>query len=200
MQLFFDLQIAANWYNKRKKCPKRFLIVEGNADKKEIKALSALDLRGVSYIRLTHAPAVTMELCSGIGTEYNAKHVKNIFLTNKQGTKFYLLLMSAEKEFRTSAVSKTIGVPRLSFAAAESLREITGLEGGEVSVMCVVNDCAKKALSEGKLRVVIDRDVLERENVCVHPNIPTSTLVIKTSELLRFLGEEGVAFTAIEIF
>lgn len=165
----------------------------------EANVLYRLSSREISYKRLTHAPAVTMELCEGIGSEYNAKHVKNLFLTNRSGTKFYLLLMSADKEFRTSAVSKAIGVSRLSFASEESLFSVTGLKGGAVSVMAVVNPSAKKTIEEGALSIVFDRDVLLRENICVHPNVPTATLVLKTEDLLRFLEEEGAAYTVIDV-
>ena len=33
----------------------------------EAAAAHALEAAGISYIRLTHAPAATMELCRGIG-------------------------------------------------------------------------------------------------------------------------------------
>ncbi|MBO4384623.1 MAG: prolyl-tRNA synthetase associated domain-containing protein [Clostridia bacterium] len=168
-------------------------------DENESRAISELEAHGISCIRITHEPAVTMELCMGIGEEYGARHVKNLFLTNRSETRFCLLLMSAEKEFRTSAVSKAIGVSRLSFASEEKLNVVMGLVGGAVSVMGIVNDCARKAYSEGKLSVVFDADVLKREMICVHPNVPTSTLVLKTSDLVRFLEEKGVAYKVINI-
>ncbi|MBO4848826.1 MAG: hypothetical protein J5586_06715 [Clostridia bacterium] len=163
------------------------------------KAISALEKAGVGFVLLRHPAANTMELCRGIGEEYGARHCKNLFLTNKRGTEFRLLLMDPEKPFRTSDVSRKLGVTRMSFASAEQLRAVTGLEEGSVSVMCVVNEPARASLAGGALHVVMDAALLSREMICVHPNDCRMTLVLRTEELLRFLASEGITPALVEI-
>lgn len=158
-----------------------------------------LESLGIQYRLLTHARANSMELCRGIGEEYGAKHCKNLFLTNRGGTIFKLLMMEDQKPFHTSAVSRSLGVSRLSFADSEQLKSVLGLEPGFVSVMGLVNHCAREAAAKGMLEVVIDGDLLERELICVHPNTDTATLVISTGDLKRFISEIGFRITVIEI-
>ncbi len=165
----------------------------------EIGPIEALKNAGIDFVRLTHPEASTMELCRGIGAEYGAEHCKNLFLANKHGTRFFLLLMEADKPYKTSEVSRRLGSTRLSFGTPEQLLNVLGLTGGKVSVMGMVNKCALEAYREGKLSVAIDRDLFKKERICVHPNTGTASLVIRTSDIERFLGFLGVGFTAIEV-
>ena len=165
----------------------------------ELAPLRALDELGIHYVRIAHPPANTMELCEGIGGEYGARHCKNLFLTNRGGNNFFLLLMSPDKPYRTSDVSKKLGVSRLSFASAEQLKTVLGLAQGSVSVMGMVNDSAKAAYLEGRLHIAIDADLLERPSICVHPNTNTATLVLSTADLIRFLNELGYEYSALQI-
>lgn len=161
--------------------------------------MAALAEAGVNCIMLTHPAANTMELCRGIGGEYGARHCKNLFLTNKRGSEFRLLLMHPDKPFRTSEVSKALGVTRMSFASNEQLQEVLGLEPGCVSVMGLVNECAKRAYADGRLFVAIDEDILKWKRICVHPNTDEATLVIETSGLLRLLEHLGAEYSVLRI-
>lgn len=165
----------------------------------ELGAIRALADAGVEFIRLTHPAADTMELCRGIGAEYGASHCKNLFLVNKRGDRFCLLLMAPDKPFRTSEVSKALGVTRMSFASPDQLKEVLGLEPGCVSVMGLVNECAKKAYAEGRLFIAIDEELLSREHICVHPNTDKATLVIETKGLIRLLEHLGLDHSVIGI-
>ena len=165
----------------------------------ERKPLSMLEEAGVGYVRLTHPAADTMELCRGIGEEYGARHPKNLFLANKHGTEFFLLLMDAQKPYRTSVVSKLLGSTRLSFGSPEQLNSVMGLKQGSVSVLGFTNECALEAYRAGKLHLVFDSDVIARERILVHPNDNRASLVIKTEELIRFLDRLGIAYSVIDI-
>ena len=60
---------------------------------KEIGAYDLLDSLGIVYERVDHEPAMTMELCAEIDRVLDATICKNLFLSNRQGTDFYLLMM-----------------------------------------------------------------------------------------------------------
>ena len=83
---------------------------------KEIAAYDMLDALGITYKRADHEPAMTMEDCVAIGEALGAHICKNLFLCNRQKTDFYLLLMPADKPFKTKELSSQIGSSRLSFA------------------------------------------------------------------------------------
>lgn len=158
-----------------------------------------LNEHGVDHIMLTHGHANTMELCRGIGEEYGAEHPKNLFLSNRSGTRFCLLLMDPRKPFVTGEVSKKLGMPRLGFGSEEALSSVLGSRPGCVSILCMTDPRAREAYSRGALKVAADKDVWERESVCVHPNTDEATLVIKTRELERFLREIGIIPEIVEI-
>ena len=76
--------------------------------KKEIKAYDLLDSLGIEYERADHEPAMTMEACLEIDEALGAKTCKNLFLANRQNTAFYLLLIPADKPFKTKDISAQI--------------------------------------------------------------------------------------------
>ena len=78
-----------------------------------------LDNLKIEYERLDHEPAFTMEICREIDKSLGALICKNLFLTNRQKTDFYLLMMPDDKIFKTKELSKALEVSRLSFGEAD---------------------------------------------------------------------------------
>lgn len=66
-------------------------------NEKELPVYAALDRMGIEYTRIEHPAAATMEACAAIGEGTGASHCKNLFLTNRQGTAFFLLCSAAAK-------------------------------------------------------------------------------------------------------
>ena len=166
----------------------------------ETEAVCALlDAEGIEYRLIRHAPAYTMELCGGIGAEYGARHCKNLFLANKHGTGFFLLLMDPDKPYRTSEVSRLLGSTRLSFASAEQLESVLGAKQGSVSIMALTGERALRSYSEGILHVAIDASLLKNELICVHPNTDTATLVLRTGDMLGFVSRMGFEYSVLEM-
>ena len=87
--------------------------------------------------------------------------------------------MPGHKKFKTKVLSKQIGSARLSFADDDHMKEYLKLTPGSVSVMGLMND------PEGHVKLLIDSDVLKDESFGCHPCINTSSLKIKTSDILE---------------
>ena len=83
-----------------------------------------LDRTGVNYTTLCHPAAFTMEECEAVRRDIGAPVFKNLFLTNRQQTEFYLLMIPADKPFKTKYLSSQLGCARLSFASAEKMEEL----------------------------------------------------------------------------
>ncbi len=145
---------------------------------KEIRVYDFLDLLGVKYSRIDHEPAMTMEVCEEIDRALEATICKNLFLCNRQETEFYLLMMPGDKPFKTKDLSAQIGSARLSFAKSEFMEEFLDITPGSVSVLGLMNDKNKR------VKLLVDKDVLEGEYIGCHPCINTSSLRIKTSDLI----------------
>ena len=100
---------------------------------KEIKCYDLLDSLGISYQRIDHEPAMTMEVCGEIDKSLDAVICKNLFLCNRQETNFYLLLIPGNKPFKTKYLSAQLGCSRLSFADGEHMRDLLQTVPGSVS-------------------------------------------------------------------
>ena len=145
---------------------------------KELRCYDLLDRLGVPYERVDHTPAMTMEVCEKIDEVLEAVICKNLFLCNRQETQFYLLMMPGDKPFRTKDLSAQIGSSRLSFAKPEYMEEFLDITPGAVSVMGLMND------TENHVQLLIDQDVLQGEWIGCHPCVNTSSLRIRTADLL----------------
>lgn len=145
---------------------------------REIRVYDFLDSLKISYQRVDHAPAETMEDCKAIDDALGAVMCKNLFLCNRQKTKFYLLLMPADKPFKTKELSSQINSARLSFAGEESMLEYLDIQPGAVSVLGLMND------SENAVTLLVDEDLLKDEMIGCHPCVNTSSLKLRTKDIL----------------
>ena len=150
---------------------------DGRLDK-EIRVYDFLDGLGVSYQRIDHEAAMTMEACAAIDEALQATICKNLLLCNRQCTAFYLLMIVGDKHFKTSVLSKEIGSSRLSFAAPEYMERFLDITPGSLSVLGLMND------KERQVQLLIDEDVLKGEYIGCHPCINTSSLRLRTADLV----------------
>lgn len=149
---------------------------------KEEAVYDLLDSLKIPYSRLDHDAAAHIEGCEEVGKILGVEICKNLFLCNRQKTDFYLLAMPGEKPFRTKDLSAQIESSRLSFADAEYMEKFLNVTPGSVSVMGLMND------REYRVKLLLDRDILQAEYFGCHPCINTSSLKLKTSDVLdKFL-------------
>lgn len=146
---------------------------------KEIRVYDFLDKLGITYMQVDHEPAMTMEACEAVDKALGTAMCKNLFLCNRQQTDFYILLMPGDKVFKTKDLSAQLGVSRLSFASGEFMEKFLDITPGSLSVLGLMND------KDFRVRLVIDAPVLDSEYVGVHPCINTSSLRLKTSDLME---------------
>lgn len=147
----------------------------------ELRCYDTLDNLGIEYLRADHPHADTIEECLEIEKALGNPICKNLFLTNRNKTDYYLLLMPGDKPFKTKYLCRQIDCPRLSFAGPEPMKELLGLAPGSVSILGLIND------TECAVRLIIDKGVFDSEYICCHPCKNTSTLKIKTSDILEKL-------------
>ena len=145
---------------------------------KEERCYALLDGLGVEYRRADHEHADTIDDCAGVEVVLGCGICKNLFLTNRQMTALYLLLIPGHKPFKTKHLSKQLDTARLSFATAEQLESCLDITPGSVSVLGLMND------RENRVQLVIDRDILKDEYFGCHPCINTSTLRLSTADLI----------------
>ena len=168
--------------------------IEGRLEK-EIRVYDLLDMLEISFERVDHEPAETMEACLAID-EVLAPAVicKNLFLCNTQKTNFYLLMIREDKKFKTKEISKQINSARLSFATSEFMEEYLDITPGSVSVIGLMND------KENKVKLLVDEDVINSEYVGCHPCINTSSMRLKTKDVFEtFLKAVHHDYTIVKL-
>ncbi len=166
---------------------------EGRLDK-EMRVYDLLDSLHIPYERTDHQAAMTMEDCQEIDRILEVVICKNLFLCNRQHTHFYLLMMPGDKTFKTRDLSGQLGTSRLSFAEPEYMLEFLDITPGAVSVMGLMND------REKHVQLLIDRDILSGELMGCHPCVNTSSLRMKTKDILdRFLPAVGHAPIVVDL-
>ena len=146
---------------------------------REIRAYNYLDSLNIEYERVDHEPAMTMEACEEVDKVLGTELCKNLLLCNRQETSFYLLMMPSDKPFKTKDLSAQINSARLSFAKGEYMEAFLDITPGSVSVLGLMND------KDGAVRLLIDEDVLKGEYIGCHPCINTSSLRIRTADMME---------------
>lgn len=140
----------------------------------------------IPFTRVDHEAAFIMEDCAAISAALEVHICKNLLLTPRNRSAFYLLCLPAEKSFSTKDFSKLIGSSRLSFATEEDLVALLGCHAGSASVLGLMND------TEHRVTLAIDRAVAEDEWFGCHPCKNTSSLRLKTRDVLeKFLPATG---------
>lgn len=148
---------------------------------KEMLCYDLLEKLGVEFERADHEFADTIEACHEIEKVLGCEICKNLLLTNRQMTDIYLLLLPGDKPFKTKILSKQINTARLSFATPEQMLSALNLTPGSVTVLGLMND------KKGDVRLLIDRDLLKDEYLGCHPCINSSTLKLRTSDVIEKL-------------
>lgn len=169
-------------------------VPDDDRQEKELKVYRDLDKLDIRYEALDHDRADTMEICEKIEEKLGAGICKNLFLCNRQETEFYLLMMPGKKGFKTKYLSKQINTARLSFADEKYMLEFLDITPGSVSVFGLANDKNKR------VKLLIDKPLLEEEYIGCHPCVNTSVVKIKISDLINiYLPSIGVTYEIVDL-
>lgn len=156
--------------------------LSGRSDR-EKRTYAFLDRLGIDFERTDHPdePATTMEACAKIDAILQVRICKNLFLCNRQKTNYYLLVMPGDKPFKTKELSGQMGISRLSFGDEEMMEKLIDIHPGSVSVLGLMND------PEHRVTLVMDEDVLKEPMFGCHPCENTSSIRMKTDDLVHVI-------------
>ena len=145
--------------------------------------IKLLDESNCDYEVKEHAPLFTVEDSKSLRGSILGAHSKNLFLKDAKG-QFYLLSVEENTKVDLKKIMNFIGSKKLSFAKAEYLESILGIEPGSVSPFALINDVDKKVL------FFLDKNFLNYEKLNFHPLVNTATVNIATSDLIKFIEEK----------
>ena len=154
--------------------------------------LRTLTERNIPYQLWEHPAVYTIEEMDALDLPAPEAVVKNLFLRDAKGRRYFLVVLSKEKQADLRALGERLGV-KLSFASPERLAVCMGLEKGSVTPFGVLND------QERKVEVLLDQDLRTRPLVAVHPNENTATVALAPEDLLQVLEDHGNPVTWLEL-
>lgn len=158
----------------------------GQRGELETRVYSVMDELGISFERVDNDSIETMKDCEVVSNKLGAEIRKSVFVRDQKKTNFYLVIMPSNKAFNTKVFCEKIGCSRVSFASPEYINEFLGVQPGTITVMSLLNDVHKK------VKVVIDRSVVDDEWFACNPGANTTHIKFKTEDLLnKFLPHTG---------
>lgn len=144
-----------------------------------------LDELGMETQTHHHEAVFTVEESAGVKAAIPGGHTKNLFVKDKKGS-YFLIVAEGSANIPMNRIHGLIGArSRLSFANAEALMQLLGVEPGSVTAFAPMND------TEGQVTVIIDEPLLEHDRINCHPLKNTMTTTILREDLLRFLNHMG---------
>ena len=133
----------------------------------------------IPFGRVDTDPGLTMEDCQHIDAKIGVRIVKTVFLCNRQQTEFYLYVTTDDKPFVTREFCGALGIPRVSFAPADKLWELTGVQVGATTILSAVLPSA------ARVHLVMDRSVAEGEWFACTDGTATCFVKFRTADLLQ---------------
>lgn len=149
---------------------------------KEAKVYDYLEKAGVEiYSRYEHRAVYTMEEADELDIDLDGSDCKSLFLKSKKGRRYFLVSLLAHKKADLKGLGEQLGAKRLTFGSEEELEACLGLTRGAVSPMGLIND------SVGTVEFCMDREFIESQRICIHPNTNTVTITLKMQEFMKYL-------------
>ena len=146
-----------------------------------LEILTYLNGLGIPYTLFEHEPKETIKACQTIeGVNWSTSAMcKNVFLSNRQETQFYLILLRHDRPFKTALVSKLLGVSRLSFARQELLPDMLLLDPGAVNPLSLIFD------RKGWVQLAIDSELRGYEYLLFHPGVNFKSIRMKIDDFFN---------------
>jgi Ala-tRNA(Pro) deacylase len=130
-----------------------------------------------------HPPVFTVEEAKALRGKLPGGHTKNLFLRNKKGA-MWLVVCSEDRSVDLKELAQRLGAGRFSFGSSDRLMKFLGLIPGAVTPFGIINDTG------GKVRVVLERAMLDAGTLNFHPLDNAKTTALAAADLVRFLEAE----------
>ena len=141
--------------------------------------MARLDALGIETTTYEHPPLFTVEQSRELRGTIPGAHTKNLFMKDKKGV-LWLIVALEDARIDLKTLHAVIGSARLSFANADLLRDVLGVEPGSVTPFALIND------AQSRVRVVFDQTMMAQSLLNFHPLRNDATNSIRPGDLLSF--------------
>lgn len=143
----------------------------------EEKCYKLLDELGIeySYVKYSKEDKGNHELVDEL---IGVKGIKNLlFKTRNLKKELFFVILPREKRFDTKAFRNRFGITKIEMVDDTELKEFLNATNGDVSIMDLLYD------KEKRIKLYIDKEVLDEEYFRFHPFNGLITVKIKTIDL-----------------
>ncbi|MEG2712353.1 MAG: YbaK/EbsC family protein [Clostridia bacterium] len=137
----------------------------------------------IKYNEINHPALFTEGDEEKYGLEFSGVEYKNLFLRNKNKSKFYLYSLPLKQRADLKELAIKLNEKKLCFANDTELLEKLGIKSGSVSVLNIIE------VEETDCIFVLDEDFKEKELVDFHPNDNTATVELMPKDIIRVLNK-----------
>jgi len=162
--------------------PETVLLENGEPAATVEQVLSALDSLEIEHETLVHEPLYTVEQSKQVAFNKPGAHTKNLFLRNKKG-RMFLLVVEQDRTVDLKGLRDKLQLTggQFAFASTERLAKYLGVVPGSVSALALINDHL------GKVSVYIENSLLQQEWIYLHPCRNTHSTRLRSDDLIRLL-------------
>lgn len=158
------------------------------------KVYEKLDQCNIAYEIIEHPAVFTIEELDTLEVFRDRPWVvKNLFLRDASGKRHFLVVIDKEKKADLKLIRRQLGASTLSFASEDRLMKYLQLTKGSVTPLGIIND------EECAVEIVFDHSLVGREQIGVHPNDNTATVMLSYQDLHRLIENHGNQIHIIDL-
>jgi Ala-tRNA(Pro) deacylase len=157
------------------------------------KVYDVLNGLGIEYKIVEHPPMFTQADNEKHRVNIGAMIFKNLFLCNKDKSRYYLFSLPLEKRADLAALQKVLDETRLSFGDEDALFEKLNIKSGSVSFLNVIG------AENTDVTILIDNSVFYYDRIGVHPNDNTVTVIFAPTEIPKVMEHCKAEYQFISI-
>lgn len=162
--------------------PETLVLANGERAATVEQVLAALDSYGIEHETTMHEPLYTVEQSQKVAFDKPGAHTKNLFLRNKKG-RMFLLVVEQDRIVDLKGLRDKLQLTggQFAFASTERLSKFLGVVPGSVSPLAIIND------HSNSVQVFIEQSLVEQEWIYLHPCRNTHSTRIRCKDLLSLL-------------
>lgn len=164
--------------------PETIILENGESAATVDQVHAALLSLGIEHETIVHEPLYTVEQSKMVAFDKPGAHTKNLFLRNKKG-RMFLLVVEQDRKVDLKGLRDKLQLTggQFAFASTERLSQFLGVVPGSVSPLAIINDHSQA------VQVFIEKSLVEQEWIYLHPCRNTHSTRLRCKDLLSLLTQ-----------
>lgn len=155
--------------------------------------IAIIEAMGMKHETQTHEALYTVEQAKQVSYEKPGAHTKNLFLRNKKGRMFLLVVeQDTTVDLKSLRDKLQLTGGQFAFASTERMGKFLGVVPGSVSPLAAIND------HSGRVQVYIEKALIDQEWIYMHPCRNTHTTRMRCEDLMTLLTEWNHTATLLD--